>query len=329
MKKSNNIRFFDCCSGMGGATLGFKLADMECVGRCETDTQADAVYENIFGCLTRNYGDVTRVNPAELPDFEVLVAGMAGEPFSKMGNHLGGADKRSFSIFAILNILAVKDTPCCMFEFVDGILSDEHSAYRDMLIGNLSALGYQVQMVTANTKNFGLPISKNRVYYIGCKYGFSFSSIETVSLGKSLEDCLCDTDNAVLDTTSTKWKEYLYKSNKHGYDIDSLLREDYVIVDRRQSDLRVYRDIAPTLRSGNHGLFYTKNGQLRKVTAYEAMMMLGVPQNVAEHIKAHSPVSEAKLLSMVGCLMPIPVAYCIGKYIFDNLNYAPTSKVVA
>ena len=329
MEKSSKIRFFDCCSGMGGATLGFELANMYCVGRCETNTQADAVYQTIFGNKTKNYGDITRIVPAELPDFEVLVAGMDGEPFSKMGNHKGGRDKRSTSLFAILNILAVKDTPCCMFEFVDGILAEEHDGYRDMFISNLSALGYQVQMVTANTKNFGLPISKNRVYFIGSKYGYTFSSIQTVSMNSSLEDCLCDTDNSILDTASVGWKKYLDKSNTHGYDINALLKEDYVIIDRRQTDLRVYRGIAPTLRSGNHGLFYTKNGQIRKITAYEAMLLQGVPKCIAKDIKENSPVSEAKLLSMVGCLMPIPVAFCIGKYIFDNLNYAPTFKVAA
>ena len=329
VKRNLPKKFFDCCSGMGGSSLGFQLAGMECVGRCEKDKKADAVYETLMGKTIKNYGDISRVIPAELPDFDVLVAGMDGQPFSKIGFGLGECDVRSHLLYSIFNILSVKKPSCCLFEFVDGILADEHEEYRTVFMRMLGVIGYEVKCGVLNTKTFGLPLTKNRFYIIGCRNGFSTGKISIERREIPLESCLCDTDNIILDTTKSGWKEYLSKSNVRGYDVDALRHKDYIIFDRRATDFRIYRDVCPCLRSGNHGLFYTKNGQLRKISAYEAMLLQGMPKCIAEHLKTSAPVSKSKLLSMVGGMMPIPVAYCLANFITKNLMSSATSSVAA
>ena len=67
--KTKNLKFIDFCAGIGAGRLGLEKNGLSCVGFSEIDKQAEKTYRKFFGEEEINYGDLTKIIPAELPDF--------------------------------------------------------------------------------------------------------------------------------------------------------------------------------------------------------------------------------------------------------------------
>jgi DNA (cytosine-5)-methyltransferase 1 len=70
--KDNNLKFIDFCAGIGGGRLGLENLGMQCVGFSEIDKKAEKTYREFFGDEEKNYGDLTKINKNELPDFDLM-----------------------------------------------------------------------------------------------------------------------------------------------------------------------------------------------------------------------------------------------------------------
>ncbi|MBR2389120.1 MAG: DNA cytosine methyltransferase, partial [Clostridia bacterium] len=95
-----------------------------------------------------------------------------------------------------------------------------------------------------------------------------------------------------------------------------LLKEDYLVLDWRQSDLRIYRGKTPTLRTGRHGILYVKNGKLKKLSGYEGLLLQGFPKELANKAK-NAKINSNKLLSQAGNAMTVSVIEAIGKSLLE------------
>lgn len=88
------MRVFSTFTGIGGFELGINNAadrsgkKVEYVGYSEIDKYAISVYEKHFKGV-KNYGDITKINPADLPDFDCLVGGFPCQSFSILGQRRG------------------------------------------------------------------------------------------------------------------------------------------------------------------------------------------------------------------------------------------------
>jgi DNA (cytosine-5)-methyltransferase 1 len=111
------------------------------------------------------------------------------------------------------------------------------------------------------------------------------------------------------------------KQNRNKFRIEELTKEEYLVVDSRQSDLRLYRNRVPTLRTGSHNLFYVKNGKFKKISGYEGLLLQGFSKQAAEKLKAKVP--DKYLLNQVGNAMTVTVIKAIGRSL---LNYIKDSK---
>ena len=87
--QEDKLKVFSLCSGVGALDQPF-LADpaFEVIGFSEIDKHASAVL-NYHHPSIKNYGDLTKVVPEELPDFDVLVFGFSCQPFSVAGKRMG------------------------------------------------------------------------------------------------------------------------------------------------------------------------------------------------------------------------------------------------
>lgn len=92
--------------------------------------------------------------------------------------------------------------------------------------------------------------------------------------------------------------------NKGKFSEEELLSEDYLIIDRRNKDIRVYRDRTPTLRKGNHGLFYIYNKQIYKVNGYQSLLLQGFPKEYIDKAK-NAGINPNKLLAQAGNAMTV------------------------
>lgn len=137
-----------------------------CVGYSEIDNYAIKVYERHFGGH-KNYGDATKINPAKLPDFELLVGGFPCQSFSIAGKRKGFDDTRGTLFFDIARILAKKRPRHLVLENVKGLLSHEQGKTFQTILGVLTDLGYRVEWQVLNSKDFGVPQNRERVFIVG------------------------------------------------------------------------------------------------------------------------------------------------------------------
>lgn len=135
-----------------------------CVGYSEIDKYAIRVYERQFNGH-KNYGDITKINADELPDFDCLVGGFPCQSFSIAGKRRGFEDTRGTLFFDLARILRAKRPRLFVFENVKGLLSHDNGQTFATIISTLTELGYDVQWQVLNSKNHGVPPEPRARYH--------------------------------------------------------------------------------------------------------------------------------------------------------------------
>ena len=167
------IRYFDMFAGIGGFRSGLEaIGGFECVGYCEIDKYAKQAYEAMYDTGGELYfDDARKIVPEQLPDFDLLVGGFPCQSFSIAGARKGFDDTRGTLFFEIARIAAVKKPKYIFLENVPGLLNHDSGKTFETIIHTLDELGYDVCWQVLNSKNFGVPQSRNRVYIIGYHRG--------------------------------------------------------------------------------------------------------------------------------------------------------------
>lgn len=162
------MKYFSTFSGIAGFELGIEKACPEavCVGYSEIDKYADAIYKYHFKEV-KNYGDITKINEYELPDFDLLVGGFPCQAFSIAGKRRGFEDTRGTLFFDLARILQAKRPRLFIFENVKGLLSHDGGNTFRTIVTTLDELGYDVQWQVLNSKNFGVPQNRERIIIVG------------------------------------------------------------------------------------------------------------------------------------------------------------------
>lgn len=163
------IRYFDMFAGIGGFRSGLEaIGGFECVGYCEIDKYAKQAYEAMYDTGGELYfDDARKIVPEQLPDFDLLVGGFPCQSFSIAGARKGFDDTRGTLFFEIARIASVKKPKYLFLENVPGLLNHDKGRTFETIIHTLDELGYDVCWQVLNSKNFGVPQSRNRVFIIG------------------------------------------------------------------------------------------------------------------------------------------------------------------
>ena len=166
-----HVRYFSMFSGIGGFELGIDQAAQElgltteCIGYSEIDKHAIKTYEEHFN--HDNYGDATNIDPAALPEFDLLVGGFPCQAFSIAGKRLGFEETRGTLFFDIARILEAKQPRYFILENVKGLISHDRGQTFRTILRALDELGYDVQWQVLNSKDYGVPQSRERLYIVG------------------------------------------------------------------------------------------------------------------------------------------------------------------
>ena len=137
----------------------------ECIGYSEIDKYAIQIYEKHFN--HKNYGSITDINAAELPDFDLICGGFPCQSFSIAGKRRGFDDTRGTLFFDICRIIKKKQPRLILLENVKGLLSHDQGRTFRTIITKIDELGYDCQWQVLNSKNFGVPQNRERVFIIG------------------------------------------------------------------------------------------------------------------------------------------------------------------
>lgn len=133
----------------------------------EWDKYAAAIYRKNFGEKELVEGDITKIPTDEVPDHDMFVGGFPCQPFSLAGKREGFEDCRGTLFFEIARILKGKRPPLFLLENVDGLRSHDEGRTFETIIRTLDELGYNVEWKVLNSKYFGVPQNRERIFFIG------------------------------------------------------------------------------------------------------------------------------------------------------------------
>ncbi len=157
-------------AGIGGFRAGLDRAGgFQCVGHCEINKYAGTSYRAIHDVGKEEffYPDATKINPADLPDFDLLCAGFPCQPFSASGRRRGFADARGTLFFEISRLAEAKRPSYLLLENVPGLLFHDRCRTFSTILSALDELGYHVEWTVLNSADFGVPQSRRRVFLVG------------------------------------------------------------------------------------------------------------------------------------------------------------------
>ena len=142
-------------AGIGGFRAGLtRVGGFQCVGHCEIDKYANASYEAIYepGKEERYYPDATKIDPADLPDFDLLCGGFPCQTFSIAGRRKGFDDTRGTLFFEIARLAQSKRPSYLLLENVPGLLSHDKGRTFSVILATLNDLGYRVEWMVLNAQ---------------------------------------------------------------------------------------------------------------------------------------------------------------------------------
>jgi DNA (cytosine-5)-methyltransferase 1 len=162
------VRVFEAFAGYGGASFGLKKSDLDysVVGFSEVDKFAAAIFELNHPGI-KNFGDITNIDPLALPDFDLFTGGFPCQPFSSAGIGKGELDVRGTLFHDILRICDNKRPQHILLENVRGLTIGKHKATFEKIKSELRNIGYSLDWKILNSKNYGIPQNRVRVWIYG------------------------------------------------------------------------------------------------------------------------------------------------------------------
>lgn len=176
-KQSEEVKFIDLFAGIGGFHIAFHNSGAECVFISEWDAPAQKTYRHNFYKMSPEVfdsgnfvGDITKIDPKSIPDFDVITGGFPCQPFSQAGFKKGFGETRGTLFFDIVNIMKEKKPKAFFLENVRGLLShDGGRTFKTIQRILTEELGYSFFYKIVKASDFGLPQHRPRLFMVGFK----------------------------------------------------------------------------------------------------------------------------------------------------------------
>lgn len=313
-----SFKFIDLFAGIGGFRIALQNLGGKCVFTSEWDENAKKTYRANFG--ETPFGDITKERTKSFipEDFQVLCAGFPCQPFSHAGLKKGFEDTRGTLFFDVADVInrrieAKNPIDVIFLENVKGLKNHDKGNTLKTILKSLDSLGYNIAYEVLNSKNFGLPQNRERIFIVGWlkekKKTFKFP------LGIDFENEVIFNKDELAKTMPTKVGDILIKDPEDKYTISDKLFAGHI---RRRKEhkekgngfgfssfdknasytstisARYYKD-------GSEILIEQQNANPRKLTPKEAANLQGYPKNYV------IPVSDVQAYKQFGNSVSVPV----------------------
>lgn len=168
----DKLKIGSCFTGIGAWEKGFEYLGIEYDLKffCEFDKYPVKSYIEMFNeDENKNIGDITKANVENLPDIDVFCYSPPCQAFSIAGKQLGFEDKRGILFFESLRIIQAKKPKYCLMENVKGLTTKKFNAEFQEMLKALENAGYKNYWKVLNTKDYGLPQNRERVFVISIR----------------------------------------------------------------------------------------------------------------------------------------------------------------
>lgn len=167
------MRFVDFFAGIGGIRLGLEQTGHKCVGFCEFDKYARTAYKAMYDTEGEwESHDVRATKPYDVPAADLWCFGFPCQDISVAGKQKGLQEgERSGLFYEIMRLLAGRrqeDRPrWLLVENVKNLLSIGNGFDFARLLCEVGGHGYSLQWDTLNSKDYGVPQNRERVFIVG------------------------------------------------------------------------------------------------------------------------------------------------------------------
>ena len=211
----SSFTFADVCAGVGGFHLAMTATGGRCVFVSEKDKFARQTYLANFDIDFEIDEDITQTDMAIVPDFDVLCAGFPCQPFSPAGLEQGFEDIRGTLFFDLMRLAEAKQPKVILLENVKNLKSHDKGRTFKVILFHLEQLGYTVAYQILDTKDFGLPQSRKRIFIVAHKQDVDFEFPEPLAVETRIKSIL-EIDVSEKYTLSDKtWDRYRKRKEKH------------------------------------------------------------------------------------------------------------------
>jgi DNA (cytosine-5)-methyltransferase 1 len=187
---SKQLKTIDLFAGIGGIRLGFEHFGCKNVFTSEWDKDAQLMYKENFG--EQPFGDITTIEPQNIPDHDILLAGFPCQPFSIIGNMQGFSDTRGTLFFNIEEILRTKKPYAFLLENVKQLRTHDNGRTFKVILQKLAQLGYYTHQTVLNALDFGLSQKRERTIIVGFRENIAFQFPKKMGIFAALSEVLED-----------------------------------------------------------------------------------------------------------------------------------------
>lgn len=170
------MKYVEIFAGIGGMGWGLMQAGMECVGYVEWDKYAHKAFQILHDPEDKlwNAYDVRDVTNEEIDKMgkergpiNLVAFGFPCQSFSIAGKRKGFEDTRGTLFFEACRFVDVLKPEWILAENVTGLLSHDNGETFRVILESLNELGYEVDFQVLNTKDFGIPQNRERIFLLG------------------------------------------------------------------------------------------------------------------------------------------------------------------
>ncbi len=338
----NQYKSIDLFAGIGGIRLGFDGAfkdEISTVFVSEWDENAKKTYKANFNDEFEIAGDITKIEEKDIPEFDICLAGFPCQAFSLAGQRMGFEDNykgmcRGNLFLDVARICDYHKPKVIFCENVKGLYIHDKGRTFKIIHDTFESLGYKVFYKVLNSKNFGVPQNRERIYIVAFRADIApenFIFPEKTDNSK----CLWDIKEAkavsakyylsevYVETLRRHKARHESKGNGFGFEIrdwsdiagaivcGGMGRERNLVIDKRQKDL-----VPVTHIKGN----INKEG-IRKMTPREWARLQGFPDSFV------LPLADTHLYKQFGNSVTVSVITAIAERIKEVLDNAKTFRL--
>jgi len=297
--------FIDLFSGIGGFRRALEKRGMQCVFSSDIDAKANEAYYSNFNDKPK--GDITEISERKIPKHDILCAGFPCQSFSLSGLMKGLDDNRGRLFYDIVRIAQYHQPYILLLENVRNILTVDEGKVIKTIETKLDEIGYTVQKHILNASKFGIPQSRERVYFV----------------------CLRKSEPSLSYHPPKQTNQQIYLDDILEKEVDKALfveeREDMIIegkaskhelkpirvgqLNKGGQGERIYssKGHAITLSAYGGGVgartgLYLVDNKVRKLSINECKILMGFPETwkVSEGIQGYQQLGNAVIPTMVG-----------------------------
>jgi len=298
------LRFLDLFAGIGGFRLGLEQAGHECIGFCEIDKFARQVYKANFNTEGEvEWHDITKVTDEQVGELrgkvDLITGGFPCQAFSVAGKRRGFNDTRGTLFFEIARLAKILKPRYLLLENVKGLLNHAGGDTFFTILNTLGELGYWVEWQLLNSKDFGVPQNRERVFIIGHLGGEPRRKIFPIT-GTSGQ-----TQDRVARTLKAEVVPILINRGKVRIKDDNLAScldaNYYKGLDNRGARTGIMEKLS-----------HCDGVRIRRLTPLECFRLQGFPDSHHDKAKA-AGVSDAQLYKQAGNAVTVNVVYEIAR----------------